>query len=574
MALRHLGRMRTTPSSTSTALENLETRRLYSGLGINANQVNATNYGPMVEMLRASGTTDVRLWYGFTTYQERSLSNIAKYADKFHHDGFNVTLVVSPRNGRHGTYDETQGLITYLVGTELKDSVDQWEIGNEPGSQNYWRGNVANYTTDFLIPAAKVLQAAGETVISGAPAWNPEEVQTMVDNGMLKYVDYVGFHPYSHNIGQLKSKIARLREIVGDKPLAGTEWNMRGHENDSSKDDWASDVEAMAPVIRQNFAISHYFAATVQDSMAGPAGVITLSGKPNRPFYNSWFAIANSAQVVSPPDPGGGDDNGGDNGGGDDSGGDDNGGKNPDTGGGTDDGGTDTSKDGDTDNSGTNGGTKDGGGKTTNTTKPTKPAKDGDVDTSDGTGNNGDTGTGDSGTADPVTGTSPDPVTPPVVVIPPAISSLSLLNTSRDRVIAPYAVLSGVVTVDLASTGTANLSVLASANNKTASVKFTLNGSRYIDNDGTFTLFGESGSDLKGVDFTAGKVYAMTAQAFTGANATGDAGALQTVLINVIDTGSADAAIRTPANQAALAAARRRAMRDVRDTGPSVLPGL
>ena len=72
MAIRHLGRMRTTlSSSTHTAIENLETRRLYSGLGINANQVNATNYGPMVSMLRETGTTDVRLWYGFSTYQER-----------------------------------------------------------------------------------------------------------------------------------------------------------------------------------------------------------------------------------------------------------------------------------------------------------------------------------------------------------------------------------------------------------------------------------------------------------------------------------------------------------------------
>ena len=562
MALRHLGRVRTTPSSTHTAIENLEKRQLYSGLGINANQVNATNYGPMVNMLRETGTNDVRLWYGFSTYQERSLANIAKYAQKFHHDGFNVTLVVSPRNGRHGTYDETQGFIQYLVDQpELKNSVDYWELGNEPGSQHYWRGTVADFTTDFLIPGAKVLQAAGEKVISGAPAWNPEEVQTMVNNGMLRYVDYVGFHPYSHNIGQLKSKIARLREIVGDKPLAGTEWNMRGHENDSGKQAWASDVENMAPVIRANFAISHYFAATVQDSMAGPGGVLTVSGKPNRPFYNSWFAVANAGQVVTPPpDTGGNDDD-------DDKGDDD--GKTPDTD--TDNGGDnggskgdDTSKDGDDDHTGSTGGTTDGGGRPTTPAKP-RPTKDGDDDYTDGNGLDGD---------DDEPAATPAPSRPPVIVIPPAIGSLSLLNTSRDRVIRPYAVLSGVVTVDLATTGTTNLSVLASANNKTGSVRFTFNGSKMVDNDGTFTLFGENGSDLKGADFSPGRVYALTAQAFSGANATGTEGDVQTVLINVIDTGATDAAYRSPANQAALDLARRRAMRDVRDNGPSVLPGL
>ena len=568
MASRHTGRKTLRSISKPIAIENLETRRLYDGLGINANQVNATNYGPMVQMLRESGTTDVRLWYGFSTYQERSLANIARYVQKFHNDGFNVTMVVSPREGRHGTYDETQGFFQYLVDQpELKNSVDHWELGNEPGSEHYWRGTVADFTTDFLIPAAKVLQAAGESVISGAPAWNPEEVQTMVDNGMLRYVDYVGFHPYAHNIGQLKSRIARLKEIAQGKPLAGTEWNMRGHEKESDKQAWASDVENMAPVIRQNFAISHYFAATVQDSMAGPGGVITqVTGKPNRPFYNSWFAISNSAQVTSPPpDNGGGSDDGGDNGGDDggDNGGDDGGDDNGNT-----DGGGDTATDGETDNSGTSGGTKDGGGKTTHGKPKPRPTTDKDDDASDGTGVGAE--------PDAPAPTPPAPSRPPVIVIPPALSSLSLINADRDRVLQPYAVLSGVVTVDLASTGTPNLTVLASANKKAVSVKFTLNGSSFIDNDGTFTLFGEKNGDLNGEQFTPGKVYALTAQAFSGANATGDSSEIQTVLINVINTKAADDYSRTPANAATIAAARRRANAGATNGGgsPTILPGL
>lgn len=542
-------------SKYNSKIESLEQRQLYaSDLGINVNAVNASNYKAIVETLVASGTKDVRLWYGFGDYSNRTLLPVTTYAQKFHNDGFTVTLSVNPSKGRTGSADDTRGLFEFLATQpELKDSVDIWELGNEPDSQKYWRGNLNSFVTDFVAPAARVLHNMGETVASGGVSWNPKDVKTMVDAGLLNSVDYVGIHPYARTIGGLKNTIAEVKSYVGGTPLIATEWNIRGFEGSSDKTGWAAGVAAMWPIIRENFAVSHYFVTTVMDSMAGPAGILRTNGRANEPFYSTYMHLQDDlASSGGSTDDGGSKDgstDGGSTGGGSTGGGSTGGG----SGSGTNSGGnTDNSTDGDNDNSTGTGGTQSGGG---NSSKPTtgSDSSDGDGDASDGAGSQGNdapTKTPTKGThssrpatpsrpSRPSSGTVTEPTTPaapPVVVVPPVITSFSLLNASRDRVVKPYAVLSGVNTIDLATTGTAYLSLLASANRKTGSVVFTINGNTVVDSDGTFTLYGEKNGDLVGNLFEAGRNYVLTAQAFSGANGTGAAGEMATISINVVDS--------------------------------------
>ncbi|MDB5326158.1 MAG: hypothetical protein JWM57_1727 [Phycisphaerales bacterium] len=553
-------------SKQNSNLESLEQRQLYaSDLGINVNSVNASNYKAIVETLVASGTKGVRLWYGFGDYSNRTLLPVTTYAQKFHNDGFTVTLSVNPSKGRTGTADETRGLFEFLATQpELKDSVDIWELGNEPDSQKYWRGNLNTFVTDFVAPAARVLHNQGEKVASGGVSWNPKDVKTMVDAGLLNSVDYVGIHPYARTIGGLKNTIAELKTYVGGTPLIATEWNIRGFEGSSDKTGWAAGVAAMWPIIRENFAVSHYFVTTVMDSLAGPAGILQANGRANEPFYSTYMHLQDDVATDGGTTDGGTTDGGTTDGG-------STGGTTTTPTGGTTDGSTGgetqtggvkpapgTSTDGDPDPTSTgSGGTQSGG-----TTKPTTggSSTDGETDAGDGAGSQGvdpttPTKTPSKGThssrpttpskpSRPTTGTVTEPTTPaapPVVVVPPAITSFSLLNASRDRVVKQYGVLSGVNTIDLAAAGTSFLSILASANKKTGSVVWTIDGNAIIDNDGTYTLYGEKSGDLVGSIFEAGKNYVLTAQPFSGENGTGAAGQMATISINVTNSAAGNA---------------------------------
>ncbi|HEX8322826.1 MAG TPA: hypothetical protein VF595_02830 [Tepidisphaeraceae bacterium] len=579
-------------------VEKLENRQLFaSGLGINVTQINAATYKAVVQMLRESNTTNIRMWYGFDSYQVRTPERISTFVNKFAHDGFDITLSVNPRKGRHGTPEETRAMFEYIVSQPgMVDSVDRWELGNEPDHERYWNGTLTDFVSDYIAPAASVLHAKGEKVISGGVSWNPEDVRTMVNVGLLDHVDYVGFHPYANNIGALKSRIAALKEIVGGTPIVATEWNARGHENDSDKGAWADEVKAFWPVIQANFEMSHYFAAVVQDTMAGPAGILTKKGRANEPFYSMWMSLDGNSKPVDekpseekpdkekpdeekpreekPREEKPDEDNGTD-------------GDNPDTdtGSGSDDGDNDKGE------------SPRGGGRpnTPNKPKPRPRPEPKPVET----GTDGDDGDGGStvgskneekpakggskgGTktppkpskpvvdrprrpARPTTGTVTPPAEETPVVAPPpvpVISSMSLINADRDRIVKPYAVISGVTTVDLASTGTDFLSVLASANRRVGSVKFTINGNTIVDSDGTFTLFDEKrGGNLVGDTFEAGKTYTLTVQPFRGPDATGRAGEVSSVTINVIDSNAAPVAV-DPANAGMEELRRRQSQRD------------
>ena len=276
--------------AASAAIEQLEQRSMLSAsplvLGLGANIVSAGNYDNTVKMLRETGTKAVRLWYGFDSYNTRSEAGIFKYVNRLAADGFDITLTVSPRNGITGNDASVKGFFEFLMDRPgMKNAVDRWEIGNEPDHKQYWQGSLNSYVNDFLQPAADVLHRHGEKVVSAGPSWNPEDVRTMINAGMLNHVDYVGYHPYRNSVTDLKLRIAQVKAMVGDKPLVATEWNVRGSE--SNPTEWAKEIAEFWPVIRDNFHVAHYYAAYKSGTMAGGSGVLTSTGAPNGPFYTT-----------------------------------------------------------------------------------------------------------------------------------------------------------------------------------------------------------------------------------------------------------------------------------------------
>ena len=545
------------------AVENLEVRQLYAvsplAMGLNTNYVTSTNYKALASLMRSTGSTSVRLWYGFSGYDDRSIARASIWAQKFSHDGFDVTMTVSPDNGLVGTAQQTTDLFKFLVSIPgLTNAVDRWEIGNEEDSSYYWKGSLKQYVGQFLAPASAVLHGAGELVVSGGVSWNPADVQALVDQGMLHYVDYVGYHPYRSGYADLVAKVAKVKAIAGGKPLVATEWNVRGHEKDSSSAAWAADVAKFWPIIRDNFYAAYYYAATVVDTPAGPAGLQSAAGVNNQPFYN----VYNTFQYTMPALPGGGGSAGGGSGtgggatGGSGTGGNTGGGSNS-TGGGAATGGSSTggATDNSTSGSNTGGSTKgstSGGTGTKGTTGgstsgSTSGPKDGTTkgstgSTSPGTKPTGSTTNGGGKTGGGKSGTGKTPTPPKPVVqskpkpTPPAVTSIALMNADNDTVVKTQSGITGGIVIDLATLATANLTFVAEVNSKVKSVQWSINGATLVDSAGAFTLFGEKHHNVIGTTFKP-RSYVLTAQGFGGVGATGTATAVQTFSVTFINTG-------------------------------------
>ena len=521
-------------------IENLEDRRLFSisplALGLNTTNVNNANYKSLVTLLRESGTTTVRLWYGFSSYTSPGVNKIVTFAEKFKHDGFDVTMSVVPNGGITGTAAQTKSLFSQIVAIPgLAASVDRWEIGNEEDSATYWKGTLKTYVDDYLRPASMVLHAYGAKVVSGGVSWNPADIQTLVTDGMLQYVDYVGYHPYSSSLSELKTNVAKVESIVGDVPLVASEWNVRGYTSmDASA--WAAAIKSFWPTIRDNFYAAYYFCGITMDTPAGPAGVMNPDGTPNEPFWSTYLSFQDSMPAATASS-------------GSSSAGSTTTVTTP----------TGTTTSGSTASTGSTatGSTSTGTSKTTSsgsgTTVTTTSTSSGKTSTSSAgttpTASNSSASsegvTVSKGTTTPSKSSQPVAVKrPKPVPVAPAISSVSLLNATSDTVASGYSILPSTVNVDVAATGN-YLSLLASGNKSVGSVKFTINGTSIVDSAGPFTLFGEKHHDIVGSIFKPG-TYTIVIQPYSGSNAKGTAGVATTYTLDVIDSGLANTAVAPP----------------------------
>lgn len=280
----------TSASSILAYAEALEKRQLLAAqfdLGMNINVGTSDVRDKGIPLMKQLGVQSVRVWFGpdFASQKwEGPLQRCVDYAAA----GFDVMLIINPENGKVPSASQVRSWFKWAMQQpSLKKAVDRWQIGNEIDQSYYWDGSFKQYVDNFLNPASQVLRNNGETVVSASVSWNPEDVRRLIDEGILDYVDYVGYHPYSNSISQLKSRIDALKSIVnGRKPLVASEWNIRGYENNKSK--WATLVKEAFPIIRDNFDINYYFAIlNTTLTPAGPAGIMNPDGSKQTGFFNA-----------------------------------------------------------------------------------------------------------------------------------------------------------------------------------------------------------------------------------------------------------------------------------------------
>lgn len=283
-------RLTSSVSSISAHAEVLEERRLLAaqfdlGMNINVGTSNVRDKG--IPLMKQLGVQSVRIWFGpdFSSHTwEGPLQRCVDYAAA----GFDVMLIINPEDGKVPSASQVRSWFAWAMEQpSLKKAVDRWQIGNEIDQPYYWKGSFKQYVSNFLKPASEVLRNNGQTIVSASVSWNPEDVRRLINEGILDYVDYVGYHPYSNSISQLKSRIDALKSIVhGRKPLVASEWNIRGYEN--NKTQWAALVKEAFPIIRNNFDI-HYYFALVNTTLtpAGPAGIMNPDGSRQAAFFNA-----------------------------------------------------------------------------------------------------------------------------------------------------------------------------------------------------------------------------------------------------------------------------------------------
>lgn len=283
--------------STQT-VENLENRRLLAAvydIGININDGTSNIRNKAIPVLKELGAQTVRIWFS-PNFKSKSWEGPLQRALDYSNAGFDVMMIISTPNGQVTNASDVKSWFTWaLSNSSLKSAVDRWQIGNEVDKSQYWKGSLSSYVTNFLKPASAVLRSKGEKVVSASVSWNPKDVATMIGYGMLNYVDFVGYHPYGNSISQIQSRVKQINDIVaGRKPIIASEWNVRGYEN--NKTEWAKQVRAVAPIIRDNFAYNYYFAVlNTTRTPAGPAGVMNSDGTKTDFFYKLKEGMSRSS---------------------------------------------------------------------------------------------------------------------------------------------------------------------------------------------------------------------------------------------------------------------------------------
>ncbi|MGN6504951.1 MAG: SdrD B-like domain-containing protein [Tepidisphaeraceae bacterium] len=296
-----------TISNRSARIEELEDRRLMSAsydVGINLNDNSPSVVSKMSSQLKQAGVQSVRIWNTVANFNNHTMTAAMSRAIDYANKGFDVTLEINTKNGVVPSASAVKGWFAWATSnSSLKNAVDRWEIGNEPDHNEYWQGSLSQYVNTYLKPAYESLHAAGEQVVSAGPSWNPQDVQTMINAGMLNYTDYVGFHPYAKGVSGVLNDMKQVNAVVaGRKPIAFTEWNVRGLENNKSA--WAQAVQDVFKYVPQYSALNYYFAAKYQNSPAGPGGILNTSLDPASYFYNAFINGVASIGGSSAPSTG------------------------------------------------------------------------------------------------------------------------------------------------------------------------------------------------------------------------------------------------------------------------------
>ena len=155
----------------------------------------------------------MRLWAGVSDVNQHTMLDAMQRAIDYHNAGFDVTLTVNLDDKSVPNAAAVKSWFQWAASNKALDAaVSRWEIGNEVDSKTYFDGTLQQYVTNYLAPAYQALHAAGEQVVSAGVSWNPQDIQTLINDGVLNYCDDIGFHPYANGVASQKANIAELED--------------------------------------------------------------------------------------------------------------------------------------------------------------------------------------------------------------------------------------------------------------------------------------------------------------------------------------------------------------------------
>lgn len=265
------------PHAALSASANQDVAGYYDGINVNTSE----DASRVIPVLNKLGVKGVRLFLGMKTWNHRGNGQDFLQAEKYRNAGFKVMMQVGTKDVP--TAEQATGLFRWMKSKRGFSSVSMFQIGNEPNHYKSWHGSLNDYMKLLKI-AWKELKPTGAKIMGAGPTWDVDACRELKDLGYLNYVDYASFHPYGNSAEQVTSRLKEARSVFSSKPLIVSEWNIRGQDNAK---DWANEIRKARDGIGKYSNAAYYFCLVKCNTMAGPAGAVTTSFKPNGPFYDA-----------------------------------------------------------------------------------------------------------------------------------------------------------------------------------------------------------------------------------------------------------------------------------------------
>jgi len=265
-----------------------------------------------IPALNDLGVKWVRVWTN-VDWGKKAETDSFQMARDFKEAGFKVVMVF--QQSKVPTYEVVKDYFDWAQAAPgMKQSIDVWEILNELNVKKYWSGTYpGQYVNNVLKPAWDSLHPQGEKVLGGAftayqdggnTKLGTSFSQAYVEAGYLNYVDYVGSHPYTKTIPELKTHLQEVKEIYGDKPILVTEWNFKPQ---SDEETWTAMLDEVRPYLQERVDAAFYYRLLASRDGLWPGVVSSESNsdsyRPVEPFYSmykGWTkSDAGSAQALS-----------------------------------------------------------------------------------------------------------------------------------------------------------------------------------------------------------------------------------------------------------------------------------
>ena len=197
---------------------------------------------PIVAGAQAEGIRLLPMVYGVPRWlaTDENLAPVADADSRAAWQGF--LTVLAARYGPGGSF--------FAGGPEMP--IRRWQIWNEPNFDYYWKppqsaadyGRLVKLSTTALRrvdPRAKVVLAGVAAVRSGVP-WAGFMRDLLAVPRIERSFDFVGFHPYSHDVADLRAQIERMRRLLARSGFSKARLAV-------TEIGWASDGDTARPLV-------------------------------------------------------------------------------------------------------------------------------------------------------------------------------------------------------------------------------------------------------------------------------------------------------------------------------------